>query len=171
MCFSAKIKGNMSSALVKQSLALIDADFKLSSGMYTIKSFSIPFIFFSTEKQKLPKQKHAKDLIPENQRLYKQTKDKNKQSLLQSNRKLTILEARKTLKTKEQIIKKNKEKLAKIKKICKLNLDKKLTKQIIARAVTRKPLKNLETKKKSQKTVFTDEDFKKFEEEYMDDDN
>lgn len=41
--------------------------------------------------------------------------------------------------------------------------------QIIERAVTRKPIKKIKKKsKKDKKTAFTEEDFKKFEEEYFD---
>lgn len=43
--------------------------------------------------------------------------------------------------------------------------------QIIERAVTRKPVKKIKKKKskKDKKTAFTEEDFKKFEQEYFDD--
>lgn len=40
--------------------------------------------------------------------------------------------------------------------------------QIIKRAVTKRPVKKVKKHKKDNKTAFTEEDFKKFEDEYFD---
>lgn len=76
---------------------------------------------------------------------------------------------RQNLKSKEDRLKENLKKLQIIKEHSAVKLDKLVARQLIERAVTKRPV-NIQQrgKKKQKKTVFTEEDFKKFEEEYID---
>lgn len=89
-------------------------------------------------------------------------------NLLKTTRKLTVVELKKNIKPKEEVIKQNIKKLRLLHEACKIELDKEITRQIIERAVTRRPVKSRTKRKTSQKTAFTEEDFKKLEEEYFD---
>lgn len=91
----------------------------------------------------------------------------NKVYLLSKNSKPNITEV-KQYKSKQNILKDNLKKLKKIKRLCAIDLDKDVTKQLIERAVTRRPVRSIHKKKGVKKTAFTEEDFQKFEEEYFD---
>lgn len=82
--------------------------------------------------------------------------------------KLNIVEIRKKRKSQSEILNANLEKLKLIKEICTIEIEKEAVHKLIERAVTRRPIKSKPKSKKSQKTAFTEEDFKKFEEEYFD---
>lgn len=90
-----------------------------------------------------------------------------KVGILQTSKKFTVQEAKKTHKNEEDILKTNLKKLKKIREVCTIELDKETTERIIERAVTGRPVKAKKKKKKEQKTAFTEDDFKKFEEEYL----
>lgn len=91
----------------------------------------------------------------------------NKTNLISTKRKLTITEARKESQLKQELLKENLQQLEQIKKLCTINLDKKVTNQIIERAVSKRPIRNKPKPKKEKATAFTEEDFKRFEEEYF----
>lgn len=85
-----------------------------------------------------------------------------------STRKLSVIEVKQQLKSKETILKHNLQMLKEAKKACKVKLNKDITDQIVKRATSRKdrsPQKPVETRR--EETLFTEEDFKKFEEEYI----
>jgi len=110
-------------------------------------------------------------LIPENHKILKtirQKGQKEKVEVLQTEAKITVAEARKTSKSKEQILKANLKKLKLIQEACSIDLDKEVTSQLIRRAVTKRPVEFKNKSKKNQKTAFSEEDFAKFEEEYFD---
>ncbi|XP_018577519.1 active regulator of SIRT1-like, partial [Anoplophora glabripennis] len=93
-----------------------------------------------------------------------------KVNILSHKNKINIVEAKRNFKTRDQILKENLEKLKLIKEASKVTLDKETINQIIERAVTKRPVKKVKKQKKdNSKTAFTEEDFKKFEEEYFDD--
>ncbi|XP_045465481.1 active regulator of SIRT1-like [Harmonia axyridis] len=89
---------------------------------------------------------------------------------MQSTKKLTISELRKTMQCKEEIYRKNMEKLELIKKLTNIQLNQDALDIILERGVTGKPISgNPKIRKKKEKTsAFTEEDFKKFEREYTD---
>ncbi|KAK9883802.1 hypothetical protein WA026_001996 [Henosepilachna vigintioctopunctata] len=126
----------MSSSIVKQSLAILESD-----------DLTLP--------KKNKKEKKTKDIFAG-----KHLKD------LQGTKKISLSETRKTLLSKEEIYKKNLKKLELLKQVTTLKLDEEIKNRIIQRNVTKRPVKGKSKKKKDKKTVFTEEDFKKFEEEY-----
>ncbi|VEN56600.1 unnamed protein product [Callosobruchus maculatus] len=145
----------MSASLVRKSLQIVDPEYNIN-------------------KQSRRKKKNILSIAPENHRLTKKIQSNNGKSikigLLSTNRKLTVAELRKQLKPKEEILRQNLRKLELIKEASKVNLDKETVQKIVERAVTKRPIKKKSKKsKKNQKTAFTEEDFKKFEEEYFDD--
>ncbi|KAK4877293.1 hypothetical protein RN001_009799 [Aquatica leii] len=97
----------------------------------------------------------------------KSKKNKKQNEILPSQRKVTVTEIRKKSKTKDQRLRENLAKLKLIKKICTIDLDKNVTRKIIKRGVTKKPVHIKEKSKKPKKTAFTEEDFAKFEQEYF----
>lgn len=88
--------------------------------------------------------------------------------MLTRSNKISITELVKERKLKENILTENLKKLKKLQRICTIDLDKEVTRQLIERAVTKRPVKLRKKTKVSKKTAFTEEDFKKFEEEYFD---
>lgn len=92
----------------------------------------------------------------------------NKIYLLTRNSKTSITEVVKQHTSREDILKQNLRKLKRIKRICTIDLDQEVTRQLIERAVTKRPVKLRKKTKGTKKTVFTEDDFKKFEEEYFD---
>jgi len=82
-------------------------------------------------------------------------------------KKYTVQDAKKNLKTKQQRIAENLRKLELIQKHSRVVLDDHSTNNIIERAVTRRPIKSQSKKSKDSKTAFTEEDFRRFEEEYL----
>lgn len=88
-------------------------------------------------------------------------------NLLNKTKKITVSELRKSKESKEKVAKANLKKLRQLREICKIDLDKEITRQIFKRAVTKRPVPPKRKSKKSQKTVFTEEDFQRFEEDYF----
>jgi hypothetical protein len=143
----------MSAALVQKALEVVDPDFNKYS------------------KGKKPKNAESVfHLMPESQKITKNITRKGRKEkvgVLATSKKLTVLEAKKNFKSKDEILRENLKKVKEIRKACRIELDKETTEKIIERAVTRKPVKAKKKTKKAQKTAFTEEDFKKFEEEYV----
>ncbi|RZB40501.1 hypothetical protein BDFB_005743 [Asbolus verrucosus] len=143
----------MSSALVQKALEIVDPEFNKGS-----------------KGKKSKQSKNVFNLMPENHKItttINRKGRKEKISLVATSKKLTVTEAKKNLKSEKTILKNNLKKLREIRKASTIELDKKITEQIIERAVTKRPVKAKPKSKKIQKTAFTDEDFKKFEEEYL----
>ncbi|EFA00824.1 hypothetical protein TcasGA2_TC003712 [Tribolium castaneum] len=143
----------MSSALVQKGLEIVDPDFRKQAKVKKSKNNT----------------KDVFNLIPDELKITKNISRKGrkeKTGVLSTSKKLTVLEAKKTFKSKDEILKENLKKLKEIKNVCTIELDKETTEKIIQRAVTRRPVKEKKKRKKAQTTVFTEEDFKKFEEEY-----
>ncbi|XP_023012379.1 uncharacterized protein [Leptinotarsa decemlineata] len=143
----------MSTSLVRKSLSVVDPQFNVNSK----KKRKNELFGLNSDNKKILAKTYKKG-----------GKKDSKVNLLSKEKKLTVSEAKKTYKSKEQILKENLRKLELIKTASKVEIDEKTVKQIIERAVTRRPLTNTPAKEKDQGTVFTEEDFKKFEEEYFD---
>ncbi|KAJ8924564.1 hypothetical protein NQ315_000713 [Exocentrus adspersus] len=118
------------------------------------------------------RKKEVFQLVPENQKVIAKNRQKGGKvetvNLLSHKNKVNVTDIRKKIKTKDQILKDNLKKLKLIKKASRISLDKDIIHQIIERAVTRRPVTKKKQQEKDKKTVFTEEDFKKFEEEYFD---
>ncbi|KAB0797611.1 hypothetical protein PPYR_08604 [Photinus pyralis] len=98
----------------------------------------------------------------------KSKKRKNDQTeLFPTSKKISVSELRKNKRTKEQNLQENLEKLRLIREVCAIDLEENITNKIIERAVSRRPIKAKKVSKKAEKTAFTEEDFAKFEQEYL----
>ncbi|CAH1968265.1 unnamed protein product [Acanthoscelides obtectus] len=143
----------MSASLVRKSLQIVDPEYNIN-------------------KQSRKKKKDVLSIAPQNHKLTKKFQRRGaktiKIGLLSSEKKLTVAELRKQLKPKQEILKENLKKLQLIKEASKVELDRETVAKIVERAVTKRPIKKRSKKTKNQKTVFTEEDFKTFEEEYFD---
>ncbi|GLV31588.1 hypothetical protein CBL_07349 [Carabus blaptoides fortunei] len=133
----------MSSALLRKSLALCDPDLEQSNNLKSKRN----------NKEKKLKARVTK---------------LDKKQVITSNKKVSVTEAREKLKTKERILQENLARIKLLKKKCAVKLDKDIADKVIERALTRKPIAPKIEKKPEESTVFTEEDFKKFEEEYVD---
>lgn len=133
----------MSSALLRKSLALCDPDLEQSNNLKSKRS----------KKDKKLKARVTK---------------LDKKQVITSNRKVSVIEAREKLKAKEKILQDNLARIKLLKKKCAVKLDKDIADKVIERALTRKPITPKIEEKPEESTAFTEEDFKKFEEEYVD---
>ncbi|KAF2904910.1 hypothetical protein ILUMI_01266 [Ignelater luminosus] len=143
----------MSASMVRKSLAIVDKDFNRNKG-----------------KTKSGKKKSVANLIPDNHKIKKKINRKGHKEtveVLKTEAKLTVAEARKHCKSKDEILKENLRKLKLIQEHSKVDLEEEVTHQLIERAITKRPVKT-KVKKGVQKTAFTEEDFAKFEAEYFD---
>ncbi|XP_056632498.1 active regulator of SIRT1-like [Diorhabda sublineata] len=139
----------MSASLVRKGLQIVDPQYD--------------------KPNKRKKKSDVFTLAPQNHKLIKKVQKQGKEfkiNLLSTEKKLTVTEARKNNKSKEQLLEENLRKLKRIKKASRVQLDKNLVKQIIDRAVNKRPIRKIKPKTE-KKTAFTEEDFKKFEEEYL----
>lgn len=92
----------------------------------------------------------------------------DKKQVITSDKKVSVIEAREKLKAKEKILQDNLARIKLLKKKCAVKLDKDIADKVIERALTRKPIIPKIEEKPEESTAFTEEDFKKFEEEYVD---
>lgn len=133
----------MSSALLRKSLALCDPDLEQSNNLKSKRS----------KKDKKLKARVTK---------------LDKKQVITSDKKVSVIEAREKLKAKEKILQDNLARIKLLKKKCAVKLDKDIADKVIERALTRKPIIPKIEEKPEESTAFTEEDFKKFEEEYVD---
>ncbi|XP_066262017.1 active regulator of SIRT1-like [Euwallacea similis] len=143
----------MSAAIVRKALELVDPEFC---------------------EQKARKRKNktisSSSLFPEKYKIEKLAAEANSFNLHPHNsKKYTIQEAKRELvyKSRSEILKRNLKKLEKIHRHSKVVLDETTTKNIVERAVTRRPITTKPKKSNQVNSTFTEKDFKQFEEEYM----
>lgn len=91
---------------------------------------------------------------------------KDKNNYIKSHKKFSVNEARRQLESQKEILKHNLQMLKNAKKNLKVTLNKETADQIVERATSRK-FKSFKSVEEEKGTVFTEEDFKKFEEEYF----
>lgn len=91
----------------------------------------------------------------------------DKKQIIQGNRKITVAEAREQLKAREKILTDNLQMIKEARKASTVKIPRELSEQIVQRAIPRKNRKHKETEEVNEETLFTEEDFKKFEEEYV----
>ncbi|XP_016841385.1 nicotinamide riboside kinase isoform X2 [Nasonia vitripennis] len=141
----------MSNALVRKSLELI--------------SFETDVIKDKRKKKKT-KSSGALDLIPVNHRIISKNKKKGSTVLLKRSSKITVYDAKKQLETKSDPTEEN------VKRLLLLSgnrLDSDTSEKLLSRASKKLIHKKKEEKPvEEERTVFTEEDFKKFEAEYVD---
>ncbi|XP_015188085.1 PREDICTED: active regulator of SIRT1-like [Polistes dominula] len=127
---------------------------------------------FNKEKKK-KKNKHngykgTLELIPAKHRIISSKEKTNINNIFGWSKKVNIYEAKKQLKSKKDLTEENVQNLL---LLSSNRLDKHMVDKVLKRAVDKRFAKKPKMKKKKKKqesTVFTEEDFKKFEEEYID---
>ncbi|XP_033209138.1 active regulator of SIRT1-like [Belonocnema kinseyi] len=137
----------MSNSLVHKSLELLEYEQEIKQG----------------KSKKRSKNKGILDLIPTNHRLTSKRKKSKTETPVNRSSRLNIYEAKKRLEAKTDPTEGN------IKKLLLLGnsrLDSETADKLIERAVKKRYI-HKEEKREEQTTVFTEEDFKKFEQEYL----
>ncbi|XP_074111579.1 uncharacterized protein LOC141535518 [Cotesia typhae] len=114
------------------------------------------------DKKKKKKANDILGLIPANHRINK--KIKKDSSVFTHNRKVTINEARKKLADKKDLTEENIEKLL---HLSSFSVNREVATKLIERAVSKRAVVEKEKIKEEEATAFTEEDFAKFEEEFM----
>ncbi|KAH0549385.1 uncharacterized protein LOC123261597 [Cotesia glomerata] len=114
------------------------------------------------DKKKKKKTNDILGLIPANHRVNK--KNKKDSSVFTHNRKVTINEARKKLADKKDLTEENIEKLL---HLSSFSVNTEVITKLIERAVSKRAVVEKEKPKEEEATAFTEEDFAKFEEEFM----
>ncbi|XP_076620747.1 uncharacterized protein LOC143341650 [Colletes latitarsis] len=121
-------------------------------------------------KQEKKKRKHIKykgtlDLIPPKHRIVSKKDKTDLGTILGRSSKVTVYETQKRLVAQKDPIDENVQKLLKF-STNHINLD--TTNKLLNRAIKKKCIPRKEKPKEPETTAFTEEDFKKFEQEYMD---
>ncbi|XP_008555892.1 uncharacterized protein LOC103577146 [Microplitis demolitor] len=114
------------------------------------------------DKKKKKKSGDISNLIPANHRVSK--KNKSGSIIFTHNRKLTVHEARKKLADKKDPTEDNIEKLL---LLSNYSVDSDTAAKLFERAVKKRPVLEAEKPKEEEPTAFTEEDFAKFEAEFM----
>ncbi|XP_043678247.1 active regulator of SIRT1-like isoform X2 [Vespula pensylvanica] len=136
----------MSNSLVRKSLEL--------SGYDDMKK--------EKKKKKHNGYKGTLELIPTKYRIITSKEKTNINNILGRSNKVTVYEAKKRLETKKDLIEENIQNLLLLSNNC---LDQHT---VLKRAVKKRYIPKEKKKAKQESTVFTEEDFKKFEQEYVD---
>lgn len=124
---------------------------------------------FKKEKKK-KKNKHngykgTLELIPAKHRIISSKEKTNINNIFGWSKKVNIYEAKKKLESKKDLTEENVQNLL---LLSSNHLDQHTVDKVLKRAVEKRYTKKLKKKKKQESTAFTEEDFKKFEEEYID---
>ncbi|KAJ8688232.1 hypothetical protein QAD02_024027 [Eretmocerus hayati] len=135
----------MSKSLVKKSLELVSDDLDVKK---------------DKRKRRKVKSSGALDLIPANHRLV--TKGKRK-DILQRSSEVTVYQAKKSLQSKVDPTEENVQRLL---HLSNNRLDSEASEKLLNRARNRRYIVEEEKPVEEERTVFTEEDFKKFEAEY-----
>nr|XP_050860944.1 active regulator of SIRT1-like isoform X2 [Vespula vulgaris] len=136
----------MSNSLVRKSLEL--------SGYDDMKK--------EKKKKKHNGYKGTLELIPTKYRIITSKEKTNINNILDRSNKVTVYEAKKRLETKKDLMEENIQNLLLLSSNC---LDQHT---VLKRAVKKRYIPKEKKKAKQESTVFTEEDFKKFEQEYVD---
>ncbi|PBC34017.1 active regulator of SIRT1 [Apis cerana] len=121
-------------------------------------------------KQERKKRKHIKykgtlDLIPPKYRILSKNDKTDLGTILGRSSKVTVYETQKKLATQKDSTDKNIQKLL---ILSNNRIDPNTTNKLLERALKKKYIPEVKKPKESETTAFTEEDFKKFEKEYMD---
>ncbi|XP_076172270.1 active regulator of SIRT1 [Ptiloglossa arizonensis] len=121
-------------------------------------------------KQEKKKRKHIKykgtlDLIPSKHRILSKNDKTDLGTILGRSSKVTVYETQKRLIVQEDPTDENVQKLL---MLSSNRIDQDTTNKLLNRAVKKKYIPKKEKHKKPESTAFTEEDFKKFEQEYID---
>ncbi|OAD52588.1 Active regulator of SIRT1 [Eufriesea mexicana] len=121
-------------------------------------------------KQEKRKKKHTKykgtlDLIPPKHRILSKNDKTDLGTILGRSSKVTVYETQKKLAVQEDPTDENVQRLLMLSNNC---IDPDTTNKLLNRAVKKRYIPEAKKLKKPETTVFSDEDFKKFEKEYVD---
>ncbi|XP_020278745.1 uncharacterized protein LOC109852211 [Pseudomyrmex gracilis] len=115
------------------------------------------------KKRKNIKYEGVWDLIPPKHRIFSKNDETDPDIPLGRSSKITVYETQKHLASQEDPTEKNVQLLL---SLCNNRLDPKTTSTLLHRAVGRRYARQQEKPKESEATAFTEEDFRKFEQEY-----
>ncbi|XP_076238194.1 active regulator of SIRT1 isoform X2 [Calliopsis andreniformis] len=123
-----------------------------------------------SSKQEKRKRKHVKykgalDLIPPKHRILSKNDKTDLGTILGRSSKVTVYETQKRLAVQEDPIGENVQRLL---MLSDNRVDPKIATKLIERATKKRYIPKIEKPKEPEATVFTEEDFKKFEQEYID---
>ncbi|KAL2714426.1 active regulator of SIRT1-like isoform X1 [Vespula squamosa] len=138
----------MSNSLVRKSLEL--------SGYDDMKK--------EKKKKKHNGYKGTLELIPTKHRIISSKEKTNINNILGLSNKVSVYEAKKQLETKKDLIEENVQNLLLLSSNC---LDQHTVDKVLKRAVKKRYIPKEKKKTKQESTAFTEEDFKKFEQEYV----
>ncbi|XP_078041612.1 active regulator of SIRT1 [Augochlora pura] len=121
-------------------------------------------------KQEKKKRKHTKykgtlDLIPSKHRVLSKNDKTDLGTILGRSSKVTVYETKKKLASEKDPTDKNVERLL---MLSTNRIDTNIAEKILDRAIKKKYIPKKEKSKEPETTAFTEEDFKKFEQEYVD---
>lgn len=121
-------------------------------------------------KQEKKKRKHVKykgalDLIPAKHRVLSKNDQTDLGTVLGRSSKVTVYETQKRLAVREDSVDKNVQRLL---KLSTNRIDPNIANKLLTRATRKRYVPKIEKPKERETTAFTEEDFKKFEEEYVD---
>lgn len=140
----------MSNSLVRKGLELLDYE-------KTIKR--------EKKKRKHANYKGALDLIPAKHRILSGSDKSDLGTILGRSSKVTVYETQKKLATQEDPTAENVQRLL---MLSKNHIDQNTINKLIDRAVKKRYIPKPQKPKEPETTAFTEEDFKKFEQEYVD---
>ncbi|KAG7205427.1 hypothetical protein KM043_007420 [Ampulex compressa] len=116
------------------------------------------------KKRKYTKYKGALDLIPTKHRIISKNDTTDLGSILGRSGKTTVYETRKRITARKDPTEENVRRLL---TLSSSRIDPETADKLLNRAVKKRYIPKEEKPKETEKTVFTEEDFKKFEEEYV----
>ncbi|XP_046830265.1 active regulator of SIRT1-like [Vespa crabro] len=139
----------MSNSLVRKSLELFEYD--------DLKK--------EKKKKKHNSYKGTLELIPAKHRIISFKEKTNINNILGRSNKVTVYEAKKRLESKKDLMEENIQNLLLLSSNC---LDQHTVDKVLKRAVKKQYIPKKKKKPKQESTAFSEEDFKKFEQEYVD---
>ncbi|KAL2738160.1 active regulator of SIRT1-like isoform X1 [Vespula maculifrons] len=134
-------------------------------GLYKTHGIKYDGLFIEKKKKKHNGYKGTLELIPTKYRIITSKEKTNINNILDRSNKVTVYEAKKRLETKKDLMEENIQNLLLLSSNC---LDQHTVNKVLKRAVKKRYIPKEKKKAKQESTVFTEEDFKKFEQEYVD---
>ncbi|KAF3428459.1 hypothetical protein E2986_08104 [Frieseomelitta varia] len=143
----------MSNSLVRKGLEILGYENHVKQG------------YKKKKKRKHIKYKGSLDLIPSKHRILSKTDKTDLSTILGQSSRVTVYETQKKLAAQKDLTDENVERLL---TFSNNRIDPNTTNKLLTRALKKKYVPKEKKSKESETTAFTEEDFKKFEKEYID---